>query len=82
MEQTGIGRDRKLIREQLRLLWCDVESEDLDRDQPVARRFVGTKNRTESANADLMQDPERAERGRWSECDRVVYGHSGGDKKM
>ncbi len=82
MKQTGVGGAGKLVRQELRLLGGDVEPEYLDRHQPVTRRLVGAKNRAEGANADLMQDPKRAERGRWSECDRVVYGHSGEDKKM
>ncbi len=75
MEEAGIGRARQLIGKHLRLLRCNVEAEDFDRYQPIAHRFVGTKHRTESANADLMQDPERAERGRWGERSGIVSGH-------
>ena len=75
VEQAGIGRPRQLIGKHLRLLGCNVEPEHLDRHQPIARRLVGAEHRAESANADLMQDPERAERGRWGERSGIVSGH-------
>ena len=73
-EQLGFGGVRQLVGQRLRLLGGDVETEDLDRDQPIARGLVGAEHRTERAHADLMQDPEGAERRRRSECGRIVSG--------
>ena len=66
----------------MRLLRRDVEAERLHRDQTVARRLICAKDRTQRANANLVQDPERAERGRWGERGGIVSGHSGRDEKM
>ena len=58
----------------LSLLGCDVEPKHFDGDQAIAGRLVGAEHRTECADADLMQDPERAKRRRRSECGRIVSG--------
>ena len=42
----------------------EIESEELDGNQLVLFRIVGTKNRTERAYADLMKNAERTERPR------------------
>ena len=82
VEEAGIGRARQLVSKRLRLLGGHIEPEHLDRDQTIARRFVGAKDGTERANTNLMQDPERSECRGWSERSRVVSGHSwGGTKK-
>jgi len=56
-----------------RLFWGEIETKDLDCDEPVAplisgvsgvRRLVGTKDRTQRARTNLMENPE------WSECFR------------
>jgi hypothetical protein len=74
MEQSGISGRRQLVGERLRLLGCDVESEDLDRDETIAGGFVCPEDRPERANADLMQHPEGAEGWRWCERRRIVSG--------
>ena len=74
MEQLCLSGMRELVGQRLRLLGCDVETEDFDRDQAIARRLVGAEHRTECAHADLMQDPEGAKRRRRSECGRIVSG--------
>ena len=74
MKQLGLGGVGQLVGEHLRLFGNDVEPEDLDRDQPIAGRLVGAENRTECANANLMQDPEGPERRRRRECGRIVSG--------
>jgi hypothetical protein len=51
----------ELTDERERLFRCDVEMEDLDRDQAPAAGFVRAKNRTERACADLMENPKRPE---------------------
>jgi hypothetical protein len=73
----------ELVCERLRLFGRNVEAEQLHRHQAVSRRFVRAEHGTESANTNLMQDPERSERRRWSEGSRIVSGHStAGIKKM
>ena len=62
--RAGLRGARQLVGQRLRLLGGDVETEDLDRDETIARRLVGAEHGTESADADLMQHPEGAERGR------------------
>ena len=74
MEEPRISRARERIGEHVRPFRRNVEPEDLHRDEAVARRFVGTKDGAERANADLMQDPEGAKRGRWGEGRRIVDG--------
>ena len=44
------------------LLRRDAEAEHLDRDQTISTGFVSTKERSEDANANLMQHPKWAER--------------------
>ena len=65
---------RELVRERLRLLGRDVETEDLDGHETVARRLVGAEHGTERPHANLVQHPERAECGRRRECGRIVSG--------
>ena len=74
MEETGFRRATQLVRERLRLLGDDIEAEDFDGDEAIARGFVGAKDGTERANADLVQHAERAERGRRGECAGVLSG--------
>ncbi len=81
MEEAGVGRASQLIGERLRLLWRHIETEDLDGNQTVARRLVRPEHRTQRANTNLMQDPERSECRRWSERGRIVSGHSGDGQK-
>ena len=61
MEQRGFGGAGQRVREHLGLFGDDVEPEDLDGHQAVARRLIGAKNGTESTNTNLMQHPEGAE---------------------
>ena len=72
MEEAGFGWPGQLVGKRLRLLGCDVESEDFDRDQAIACGLVGPENRAERAHANLMQHPEGAERWRWCEGRRIV----------
>src|SRR4051812_4731813 len=82
MKQAGVSGTRQLISERSGLLGRDVEPEDFDRNQAVAGRLVGAEYRPERPNANLMQDPEWSECRGWSECCRIVSGHSGeGPKK-
>ena len=74
MEQSGISGGRQLVSERVRLLGCDVEAEHLDRDEAIAGRFVGSEDRAERANANLMQHPEGAEGWWWCERRRIVSG--------
>jgi hypothetical protein len=74
MKETGLRRPRELCRERACLLRCDVETKRFDRHQAIALRLVRSKDGTESADTDLMQDPKRSERGRWGERGRVVSG--------
>src|SRR6185312_10062273 len=46
----------------------DVGTEDLDRDEAIARGLVGTKDGTESTNTYLVQHPKGAESGWRREC--------------
>lgn len=59
--------------ERRRLVGRQVESEDLDRDESILNRVVRTKNRSEAAGPNLMQDLEWATSGRR----RVVRGSVG-----
>lgn len=72
MEEAGLGRAAKFVGQRLRLLGRDVQTEDLDRDQPISRRLVGTEDRPECANTDLMQDSEGSKRRRWGERAGIV----------
>ena len=74
MKESGFGRDRELVCQGLCLLGRDVEPEHLDGDEAVARRFVGSEDRAERANANLMQHPEGAEGWWWCERRRIVSG--------
>jgi hypothetical protein len=42
----------------------EIESEELDGDQLVLLRIVGTKNRTQCACSDLMKNAKRTKRPR------------------
>ena len=72
VKEPRVGRAGELVRKRLCLFRGDIESEHLDRDQPVARRLVRAKDGTERSHADLMQHPKGAERRRWGERRRVV----------
>ena len=52
---------RQLVGERLRLLGRDVEAERLHRDQSIALRLIGAEDRSQRADADLVQHPEGAE---------------------
>jgi hypothetical protein len=54
MEGPGLGLPIQFVRERLRLLGNDVETEDLDGDESITRGFVGAKDGTKRANADLV----------------------------
>ena len=74
MEEPGVRGRRKLVGERLGLLGRHVEAEDLYGDKTIAGWLVGAKDRSERANADLMQHPEGAERWWWCERRRIVSG--------
>ena len=74
MEEACLGGPCQLIGQRLRLLGCDVETEDLHGDQPIAFRLVGAEHGTERADADLVQHPEGAELSGCSEGRRIVAG--------
>jgi hypothetical protein len=74
MEERDTGSARKLVGQRSCLLGRDIQSKDFDRDEAIARGFVCAKDGTESADTDLMQHPEGAERGRWGESGRIVSG--------
>ena len=82
MKEAGIGRAPQLVGERSRLLRRNVEPEHLDRDQSIARRLIGPKNRTKRPNTDLVQDPKRSERWGWRRRrpDRL-WSFRGGTKK-
>lgn len=61
----GLGELRSHFRH-------DVEAEGFDGDESFTLGFVGTKNRSQSAAADLMQDAECAEGGGRGEPGGVV----------
>src|SRR3954452_14064192 len=81
MEQTRIGRSRQFVGERLRLFGGHIEPEHFYGDKAIACGFVSTEHRTQRANTNLMQDPERSECRWWSEGSRVVSGHSGEGRK-
>jgi hypothetical protein len=56
------------------LFGCEVEPEELQRDEPAVGGVVRAKYRAKAAGPDLMQDLERATSGRR----RVVRGSVGG----
>jgi len=64
MVEACVGNPLQVVGERARLFRRQVEPECLDGDEPVVRGFIGPKNRTENAGADLMQNPEWSER-RW-----------------
>jgi hypothetical protein len=72
VEEAGVGRYRERVCKVLGLFGSDIETEDLDGNETVAGRLIGPKDGTKRANANLVQDPEGAEGGRWSECRRIV----------
>ena len=74
MEEACLGGPRQLVGQRLRLLGCDVETEGLHGDQPIAFRLVGAEHGTERADADLVQHPEGAELSGCSEGRRIVSG--------
>ena len=84
MEKASFRRARQLIRKTSRLFGRHIEAKNFDRDETVTSGLVGPEDRTEGANTNLMQDPERAERWRWGECGRIVSSQepcSSGDRK-
>src|SRR6185503_1445879 len=62
------------VGEHLGLFGDDVEAEDLDGDQAVARRLISAENGTKSTNTDLVQHPEGAECWRRRKCAWVLSG--------
>jgi hypothetical protein len=74
VEQPGFCSLGQFVSEGVCLFRRDVETEDFYGDQPVTYGLVGSKDRPERANADLMQHPEGAERGRRCERRRIVSG--------
>src|SRR4051812_17169870 len=81
MEQTRIGRSRQFVGERLRLFGGHIEPEHFYGDKAIACGFVSTEHRTQRANTNLMQDPERSECRWWNEGSRIVSGHSGEGRK-
>src|SRR3954471_17311277 len=81
MEQTRVGSSRQFLGQQLRLFGRHVEPEHFDGDEAIACGFVGAEYRTQRANTNLMQDPERSECRWWNEGSRIVSGHSGEGRK-
>ena len=59
--EADVDEARQCIDERLRLLWRDVETKDLDRNQTVLRWVVRAKNRTENADPNLVHDAEGTE---------------------
>jgi hypothetical protein len=72
MKEARLGGAREFVGQGLGLFGCDVETEDLDRDQPISRRLVGTEDRPECANTDLVEDSEGSKRRRWGERAGIV----------
>ncbi len=70
-----IGRDQSLeIRDQfVHALGREVDAEELDGDELVLVRVVGSKHRAKRPRANLMENAERTERvwGRGTACFRV-----------
>ena len=57
-ERVELGDERR------RLFGSEVETKDLDRDEPIASGLVRTEDRTQRARTNLMENPE------WPECFR------------
>jgi hypothetical protein len=74
MEERGLRRALQRVSQGLGLFGDDVETEDLDRDEAIARGLVGTKDGTESTNTYLVQHPKGAESGWRRECAWVLSG--------
>jgi hypothetical protein len=70
--QAGVDDALQLGAEQRGLFGKKIDAERLDGDEPVAFWFVGSKNRSENAAADLMQDAKGAERCRRRKRARIV----------
>ena len=74
VEEAGVRGLRQLVGERAGLLGRDVESKDLDGDEPIAGGLVGSENGSKRADTDLMQHPEGAKRWRGRKSGRVVSG--------
>jgi hypothetical protein len=61
MEQSRFAGAAQRVRERARLFRNDVEPEDLDGDEAVAGWFVCAEDGTKCTDANLMQNPKRAE---------------------
>ena len=53
------------------MLRSEVETKDLDRDEPIASGLVGAEDRTQRARTNLMENPERPECFRRKVQDRI-----------
>jgi hypothetical protein len=61
MREVCGDKTLEFCNELMRALRRQVEFEELDGDEPLQRRIVGSKNRTQCPRADLMKYPKRSE---------------------
>jgi hypothetical protein len=64
MREVGGNQRLQLAHEPVHALVWEIELEELDGNQLVLIRIVGTKNRTQCACSDLMKNAKRTERPR------------------
>ena len=64
MREVGVNQGLQLGYDPVNVIGWEIESEELDGNQLVLLRIVGTKNRTQCACSDLMKDAKRTERPR------------------
>ena len=66
MEESGLRRPAEGARQGLRLFGNDVEAEDFDRDESIARGLIRAKDRAKGPHAGLVKYPERPKS--WRRC--------------
>ena len=74
VKEACISGLAQLVSQRSRLLGSDVEAEDFDRYQPIARGLVCSKHGAKRADTDLMQHPEGAKRRGRRKSGRIVSG--------
>ena len=62
MREVGVNQCLQLSHKAVHAVGREIESEELDSNQLVLFRIVGTKNRTQCACSDLMKNAKRTER--------------------
>jgi hypothetical protein len=72
VSEAGVDQTLEFVCQCTCLFRREVESKNFDGGETVARGLVGAKHGAEHADAHLMQDPERSERGRRGKRSRVA----------